>query len=63
MTVELNLERMERMKQEVFQAIEKIVEEYGNLSAIELEMALIEGLAEVREMGMKKREEKDENVV
>ncbi len=63
MTVELNLERMERMKQEVFQAIEKMVIEYGNVSVLELEMALIEGLAKVREMGMKKTEEKDENVV
>ncbi len=63
MTVELNLERMERMKQEVLQAIENMVEEYGNVSVIELEMALIEGLAKVREMGMKKTEEKDEDVV
>jgi hypothetical protein len=63
MTVELNLERMERMKQEVLQAIENMVEEYGNVSVIELEMALIEGLAKVREMGMKKTEEKDEDVI
>jgi hypothetical protein len=63
MTVELDLERMERMKQEVLHIIEKMVEEYGNVSVIELEMALIEGLAKVREMGMKKTEEKDENVV
>jgi len=63
MTVELNLERMEKMKQEVLQVIETIVEEYGSVSVIELEMALIEGLAKVREMGMKKTEEKDEDVV
>ena len=63
MTVELNLERMERMKQEVLQAIENMVEEYGNVSVIELEMALIEGLAKVREMGMKKTEEKEEDVI
>jgi hypothetical protein len=63
MTVELNLERMERMKQEVLQAIENMVEEYGNVSVIELEMALIEGLAKVREMGLKKTEEKEEDVI
>ena len=63
MTVVLNLERMEKMKQEVLQVIETIVEEYGSVSVIELEMALIEGLAKVREMGMKKTEEKDEDVV
>jgi len=63
MTVELNLERMERMKQEVLQVIERMVEEYGNVYVIELEMALIEGLAKVREIGMKETEEKDENVV
>jgi hypothetical protein len=63
MTVELNLERMEKMKQEVLQVIETMVEEYGSVSVIELEMALIEGLAKVREMGMKKTEEKDEDVV
>jgi len=54
---------MEKMKQEVLQAIENMVEEYGNVSVIELEMALIEGLAKVREMGMKKTEEKDEDVI
>ena len=63
MTVELDLERMEKMKQEVLQAIETMVEEYGNVSVIELEMALIEGLAKVRELGMKKTEEKDEDVI
>ncbi|MCJ7423266.1 hypothetical protein MUP01_03245 [Candidatus Bathyarchaeota archaeon] len=63
MTVELNLERMERMKQEVLGVIERMVEEYGNVYVIELEMALIEGLAKVREIGMKETEEKDENVV
>lgn len=63
MTVELNLERMERMKQEVLQVIEKMVEEYGEVSVIELEMALIEGLVKVREMGMKETEEKSEDVV
>lgn len=63
MTVELDLERMEKMKQEVLQVIERMVEEYGTVSVIELEMALIEGLAKVRELGMKQTEEKDENVV
>ena len=63
MTVELDLERMEKMKQEVLQVIERMVEEYGTVSVIELEMALIEGLAKVRELGMKQAEEKDENVV
>ena len=63
MTVELDLERMEKLKQEVLQAIENMVEEYGNVSVIELQMALIEGLAKVREMGMKKTEEKDEDVI
>ena len=63
MTVELDLERMEKMKQEVLQVIEAMVEEFGSVSVIELEMALIEGLAKAREMGMKKTEEKDEDVV
>jgi len=63
MTVELDLERMEKMKQEVLQAIENMVDEYGNVSVIELEMALIEGLARVREMGMKKTEKKEEDVI
>jgi hypothetical protein len=63
MTVELDLERMEKMKQEVLQVIDRMVEEYGSVSVIELEMALIEGLAKVRELGMKKTEEKDEDVI
>ena len=63
MTIELNLERMERMKQKVLHVIENIVEEYGNVSVIELEMALIEGLARVREIGMKKVEKKDADVI
>ncbi len=63
MTVELDLERMERMKQEVLGVIDKMVEEYGSVSVIELETALIEGLAKVRELGMKKTEEKDEDIV
>jgi hypothetical protein len=63
MAVELDLERMEKMKQEVLQIIERMVEEYGTVSVIELEMALIEGLVKVRELGMKQTEEKDENVV
>ena len=63
MTVELDLDRMEKMKQEVLELIGKMVEEYGNVSVMELEMALIEGLAKVREMGMKKTEEKDEDVI
>ena len=41
MTVELDLDRMEKMKQEVLELIGKMVEEYGNVSVIELEMALI----------------------
>ena len=61
-TVELNLERMEKVKQEVLGTIQRIVDEYGNISVIELEMALIEGLAKVREIGLKKTEE-DESVV
>ena len=61
-TVELNLERMEKMKQEVLGTIQRMVDEYGNISVIELEMALIEGLAKVREIGLKKTEE-DESVV
>ncbi len=63
MTVELDLERMEKMKQEVLQVIQNMIDEYGNVSVIELEMALIEGLAKVREMGMQKTEEKSEDVV
>jgi hypothetical protein len=60
MTVELDLARMDKMKQEVLELIGKMVEEYGNVSVIELEMALIEGLAKVREMGIKQTEEESE---
>ena len=63
MTVELDLDRLEKMKQEVLQTIENMVDEYGNVSVIELELALVEGLAKVREMGMKKTEEKEEDVI
>lgn len=63
MMVELDLERMERMKQEVLQVIQRMIDEYGSVSIIELELALIEGLAKVRELGMKKTEEKDEDVI
>ncbi len=54
---------MEKMKQQVLKTIQKIVDEYGNVSAIELELALIEGLAKVREIGMKQTQEEDESVV
>jgi hypothetical protein len=60
MTVELDLERMEKMKQEVLELIAKMVEEYGNVSVIELESALIEGLLKVKELGMKKTEDTSE---
>lgn len=60
MTVELDLDRMEKMKQEVLELIGKMVEEYGNVSVIELEMALIEGLLKVREIGIKKTEDESE---
>lgn len=60
MTVELDLNRMENMKQEVLELIAKMVEEYGEVSVIELEMALIEGLAKVREMGIKKTGDESE---
>jgi hypothetical protein len=60
MTVELNLERVDRMKQEVLKVIQRMVDEYGNVSVIELELALIEGLAKVREIGIKQMEETDE---
>jgi hypothetical protein len=60
MAVELDMVRMEKMKQEVLDLIAKMVEEYGNVSVIELEMALIEGLVKVREMGMKKTEDTSE---
>jgi hypothetical protein len=63
MTVELNLERMEKMKQEVLRIIQRMVDEYGKVSVIELELALIEGLAKVREIGMKQTEEEDDSVV
>jgi len=63
MTVELDLERMEKMKQEVLQLIQNMIDEYGNVSVIELEMALVEGLAKVREIGMQKTEDKSEDVV
>jgi hypothetical protein len=60
MTVELDLDRMEKMKQEVLELIGKMVEEYGNVSVIELEMALIEGLLKARELGIKKTEDESE---
>ena len=60
MTVELDLERMEKMKQQVLKTIQSIVDEYGNVSVIELELALIEGLAKVREIGIKQMEDTDE---
>ena len=60
MTVELDLDRMEKMKQEVLELIGKMVEEYGNVSVIELETALIEGLLKVREIGIKKTEDESE---
>jgi hypothetical protein len=63
MTVELDLDRMEKMKQQVLKTIQRIVDEYGNVSAIELELALIEGLAKMREIGMKQTQEEDESVV
>jgi hypothetical protein len=63
MTVELDLERMEKMKQQVLKTIQRMIDEYGNVSVIELELALIEGLAKVREIGMKQTEEEDESVV
>jgi hypothetical protein len=63
MTVELDLDRMEKMKQQVLKTIQRIVDEYGNVSVIELELALIEGLAKVREIGMKQAQEEDESVV
>jgi len=60
MTVELDLDRMEKMKQEVLELIGKMVDEYGNVSVIELEMALIEGLLKVREIGITKTEDESE---
>jgi hypothetical protein len=61
--VELDLDRMEKMKRQILKTIQKIVDEYGNVSVIELELALIEGLAKVREIGMKQTQEEDESVV
>jgi hypothetical protein len=61
--VELDLDRMEKMKQQVLKTIQRIVDKYGNVSVIELELALIEGLAKVREIGMKQTQEEDESVV
>jgi len=63
MNVELDLERMEKMKQQVLKTIQRMVDEYGNVPVIELELALIEGLAKVREIGMKQTQEEDESVV
>ena len=60
MTVDLDLERMEKMKQEVLKVIQRMVDEYGNVSVLELEFALIEGLAKVREIGIKQMEEANE---
>lgn len=61
--MELDLERMEKMKQQVLKTIQRMIDEYGNVSVIELELALIEGLARVREIGMKRTQEEDESVV
>jgi hypothetical protein len=63
MTVELDLERMDKMKQEVLQVIQNMIDEFGTVSVIELEMALIEGLVKVREIGMQKTEEKGDDIV
>jgi hypothetical protein len=63
MTVELNLERMEKMKQEVLKTVQRMVDEYGKVSVIELELALVEELAKVREIGLKQTQEEDESVV
>jgi hypothetical protein len=63
MTVELDLERMEKMKQHVLKTIQRMIDEYGNVSVIELELALIEGLAKVRDIGIRQTEEEDESVV
>jgi hypothetical protein len=60
MNVELDLNRMEKMKQEVLKLIQEIVDEYGNVSVLELELALIEGLAKVRELGMEQEEDANE---
>ena len=60
MKVELDLNRMEKMKQEVLKVIQEMVDEYGNVSVIELELALIEGLAKVREIGIKQVEDANE---
>ena len=60
MTVELDLDRMEKMKQEVLQLIGRMIDEYGSVSVVELEMALIEGLVKVREIGMKETEDENE---
>jgi hypothetical protein len=60
MKVELDLNRMEKMKQEVLRVVQEMVDEYGNVSVIELELALIEGLAKVRELGIKQVEEANE---
>lgn len=60
MNVELDLNRMEKMKQEVLALVQEMVDEYGNVSVIELELALIEGLAKVRELGIKQVEDAKE---
>jgi hypothetical protein len=60
MKVELDLDRMEKMKQEVLRVIQEMVDEYGNVSVIELELALIEGLAKVRELGIRQVENANE---
>jgi hypothetical protein len=54
---------MEKMKQEVLRVIQRMVDEYRRVSVIELELALIEGLAKVREIGLKQTQEEDESVV
>jgi hypothetical protein len=61
MTVELDLERMEKMKQEVLELVGKMVEEYASVSVMELEMALVEGLAKVREIGLKQTQTQGDN--
>jgi hypothetical protein len=54
---------MEKMKHQVLKTIQRIVDEYGRVSVMELELALPEELARMGEIGMRQMQEEDESVV
>jgi hypothetical protein len=63
LAVKLDLERIRKMKQEALRVIQRIIDQYGNMSVIELEMALVEGLAKLGETDMRWIRAKGEDVI